>query len=364
MTKNIAKKILCALLSIGFIFCFSCTEKTDNHVLCGYNSDGKHMKETCMTEGMYSFYISQKKSEFLPVLVLNYKDFSGDYDELWGLTAPDGKTFEEHFSDIILDDAKKIVAANVILYENFLPQDEYLDYMSSSVENYAIEKYSSVMNFEKYLSAFGASYDDYEKLYLLTWNKETLKESLFGDNVGIMQIPNEQIKKYYTDNYYTVEHIFITTAYQEKIDGTRAPISEAEEARRKETANEIFALVKGGASLSEIEKAYPNDYVVVYPNSSAMDSTAETANAPELGEALKQMEIGEVRSVNSTYGVHILKRIETIPENYNKNENIVETIRTKLEEEYFEELLTTYAEEIAVNEELTALHTIAAAPLP
>ena len=73
---------------------------------------------------------------------------------------------------------------------------------------------------------------------------------------------------------------------------------------------------------------------------------------------------GEVRSVNSTYGVHILKRIETIPENYNKSENIVETIRTKLEEEYFEELLTTYAEEIAVNEELTVLHTIAAAPLP
>ncbi len=364
MIKNLTKTLLCALLCASSLLCFSCAEKTENHALCGYDSEGKHMPETCMTEGMYSFFLSQKKSEYLPVLVLNYSDFSGEYDELWGLTAPDGKTYEEHFTDIIIDDAKKIVAANVILYENFVSQDAYLDYMTATVENYAIEKYGSVMGFESYLSAYGTSYDDYEKLYLMTWNKDALKEALFGDGVGVAQIPDSSIKQYYAENYYTVEHIFITTAYQEKIDGTRAPISEAETARRKQTAGEIFELVKGGASLSEIEKAYPNDYVVVYPNASAMDSTGETTNAPELGEALKQMEIGEVRSVDSTYGVHIIKRIETDPENYNTNKTAVETIRTKLEDASFEEYLNIYAEKVEINPDLVSLHTIAAAPMP
>ena len=362
--SSFTKRTLCALLSAGMLFAASCTEKTEDHALCGYDTNGKHMKEACMTEGMYSFFLSQKKSEFLPVLVLNYKDFSGEYDELWGLTAPDGKTYEEHFSQLALEDAKKIVAANMVLYENFVPQQAYIDLISSTVENHAIEKYGSVMSFEQYLETFGTTYEDYEKLYLLTWNKETLKESLFGDEVGVMQIPDASIKKYYADIYYTVEHIFITTAYQEKIDGTRAPISEAESARRKATATEIFELVKSGASLSEVAERYPNDYVVVYPNSSAMDSTGETTNAPELGEALKQMQIGDVRSVESAFGVHILKRIETNPENYNKSANVVETIRTKLEEESFEEILATYSQKVTVDDDMVSLHTLAASPMP
>ncbi len=364
MIKKLAKSIVCALLCASSLLCFSCSEKAEDHAICAYDSNGKHLPEACMTEGMYSFFLSQKKSEYLPVLVMNYSDFSGEYDELWGLTAPDGRTFEEHFSEIIIDDAKKIVAANAILYENFVSQDAYLDYMTKTVENYAIEKYGSVMGFESYLSAYGTSYDDYEKLYLMTWNKDALKEALFGDDVGVIQIPDASIKKYYADNYFTVEHIFITTAYQEKIDGTRAPISEAETARRKQTATEIFELVKSGASFAEIEKAYPNDYVVVYPNASAMDSTGETTNAPELGDALKQMEIGDVRSVESSYGVHVIKRIETDPENYNKNQTTVEAIRSKLEEASFEELLNEGAKTAKVNQDLVSLHTIAAALMP
>ena len=364
MIKKLAKCILCALLCASSLLCFSCTEKTEDHAICAYDSNGKHLPEACMTEGMYSFFLSQKKSEYLPVLVMNYSDFSGEYDELWGLTAPDGRTYEEHFSEMIVEDAKKIVAANAILYENFISQDAYLDYMTKTVENYAIETYGSVMGFESYLSAYGTSYDDYEKLYLMTWNKEALKESLFGDDVGVMQIPDVSVQKYYADNYYTVEHIFITTAYQEKIDGTRAPISEAETARRKQTAAEIFELVKNGTSFAEIEKAYPNDYVVVYPDASAMDSTGETTNAPELGNALKQMEIGEVRSVESSYGVHVIKRIETDPENYNKNQTTVDTIRSKLEEASFEELLNEGAKTTKVNQDLVSLHTIAAALMP
>lgn len=364
MIKNIIKKVLCALICISVAATASCTKKAENHALCGYDTKDKHFDVSCMTEGMYSFFLSQKKSEILPVLVLNYSDFSGEYDELWGLTAPDGKTYEEHFSESILEDAKKIVAANIILYENFEPQQAYLDYITQTVENYAIETYGSVMSFEKYLSTFGATYDDYEKLYLLTWNKESLQEALFGKEAGAMQIPDSSIKQYYAEKYYTVEHIFITTAYQEKIDGTRAPISEAETARRTAVAEEIFEAVKAGASLTDIGNQFTNDYVVVYPNSSAMDSTGETSSAPELGEALKQMEIGEVRSVKSSHGVHIIKRIETNPENYNKSANVVEAIRTKLAEAAFEDLLTGYAQKVVVNEDIVSLHTIASAPMP
>ena len=364
MIKNLTKKILCAVFCLSLLAGASCTKKAENHAICGHDSKDKHYDVSCMTEGMYSFYLSQKKSEYLPVLVLNYSDFSGEYDELWGLTAPDGKTYEQHFSDIILEDAKKIVAANIILYENFTPQQTYLDYIEKTVEDYAIEEYGSVMTFEKYLATFGATYDDYEKLYLLTWNKESLKEALFGAEVGAMQIPEGSIKQYYADNYYTVEHIFITTAYQEKIDGTRAPISEAEAERRKATADNIYEQVKAGATLTDIAENYTYDYVVVYPNTSAMDSTAQTSTAPELGEALKAMEIGEVRAVNSSYGVHVIKRVPTDPANYNKSANIVETIRSKLADTAFEQLLEEYAKKVTINEDIVALHTIAAAPMP
>ena len=364
MIKNLTKKLFCSLLCLSLLAGASCTKKDEDHALCGHDSDGKHFDVSCMTEGMYSFFLSQKKSEFLPVLVLNYSDFSGEYDELWGLTAPDGKTYEEHFSDLTIEDAKRIIAANIVLYENFTPQDAYLDYITETVENYAIEQYGSVMSFEKYLESFGTTYDEYEKLYIMTWNKDALKEALFGKDAGAMQIPNESIKQYYAENYYTVEHIFITTAYQEKIDGTRAPISDAEKERRTAVATEIYEAVKNGASLTDIEGLYNQDYVVVYPNTSSTDSTGETTNAPELGQALKEMEIGEVRAVNSSYGVHIIKRVPTVAEDYNKSANTVEAIRTKLADSAFEQILDEFAKKVTVNEDLVSLHTLAAAPMP
>ena len=76
------------------------------------------------------------------------------------------------------------------------------------------------------------------------------------------------------------------------------------------------------------------------------------------------MQIGDVRSVESAFGVHILKRIETNPENYNKSANVVETIRTKLEEESFEEILATYSQKVTVDDDMVSLHTLAASPMP
>jgi len=68
----------------------------------------------------------------------------------------------------------------------------------------------------------------------------------------------------------------------------------------------------GFEALMNSEETYPNGYYM----------TRETNyDSPEVVEALFEMEIGEVRTVRSDYGIHIIMRYELEDDGYNKNEN-------------------------------------------
>ena len=352
--------------------CLSCAGKED-FILWGTDENGKQISDSGMTAGMFSYFLSQHKGEYFAVLSFNDSSITSDTPEIWQKTAPDGSTYEEKFFEDTLNEAKNLVTANTILYsmpsaddpdkKYSLPED-YLDYIDSLIQQNAINSYGSVMDFESYLLNFGTTLEDYTKLYIMTANIDLLKEALFNDETGSMKISDEDKKQYYADNYYSVKHIFINSSYDEKIDGTRAPVSSAEASNRKKTADEIYNYIKSGNSFESASENFKQSYVTVYEGISSMDINSETANAPELGEALKQMQIGEVKEVESDYGIHVIQRVETDPETYNSNESVLSSINSTLINERYEELIQKYSDLVKTDETAIGEYSIASAVLP
>ena len=357
------------LLSGLLLFC-SCSSAKESYALYGQYPNGKI--RAYMTEGMFRYFLSQQKASYLQVISYNDETVTGDSEEIWQRISPQGKTYEETFFDETIKDATELVAANYLLYsfsstsdpnkEYTLPED-YLDYVDSLIAENAVQKYGSLSAFEDYLLNFGATLRDYTELYIMTANVDLLKDALFSDG-GMAQITDEQIKNYYTEHYYSVRHIFVNTSYDEKIDGTRAPLSNAEETKREETAEKIYSFIAAGGSFEEAAETFTESYVTAYPNVNQTDISAKTANAPELGEALKEMEIGEVRSVRSAYGIHIIKRVATDPENYNQDATTVQNITAALKNERYPEIIAVYTPKIVVNEDIVGKYSMASAQLP
>lgn len=387
MKKNfsVIKKALCLILCA--VFCIPAftgckKERTSNpdYALYGKDAEGKVMTNALMSEGMFSLFVSQQKQTYMMVLASNYGYGANDnLDDLWDIKASDGKTYNEHFNQEIIKDAKELVAANVMLYEKFIPQPElhqlldaivianfsntdanvnsfgdYLEFIDSVATQNAVTNYGSMINFEKYLEQFGATYEDYVRLETMKMNKDLIR--------AIIDFDEADKKQYYADNYYTVEHILINTTAKSKIDGTSAPITEEEKAQREAIANEILEKVKNGASLSQIESEYNFDYIIVYHTPAAMNSNGESAAAPELGNALKQLEVGQSASVATASELHIIRRIETDPEKYNSDPAILNQIKEILVDKAVNEYFDSYSGRVVVNDEVVARHPLNSSP--
>lgn len=366
-----AKAAICAILVLSMLFCSGCAGKTKDLALYGTGPDGKVLSH--MTPGMFSYFLSQQKSTYFTVLSFNDSSITSDSPEIWSRPAPDGGTYGEKFFEDVLNEAKTLVTANTMLYslpsadekkDHYELPEDYLDYVDSLIVQNAIDKYGSVMAFEDYLLNFGTTLEDYTNLYIMTANVDLLKEALFADGTGAYQISDEEKKQYYSNNYYSVRHIFVNTAYDEKMDGTRAPLSPAESAKRTEKATEIYNFILGGGTFEQAAEQFTESYVAVYKGEASMDINSSTTNAPELGDALKKMSVGEVRTVNSNYGIHIIQRTKTDPEAYDDNESVLKAIRNAIVNKLYPEIVAANEDVVTVNEDVVGNYSLATAVLP
>ena len=375
-TKKLFKRFLCCSLAVCSLVLFASCADTEDYkdygsdmktkVFYGVDNDAKLVDGTVMTPGMFSFFLSEQKKTFLMTLMYNDNTISGDSEEIWQRIAPDGKTYEEKFFNEVVKSAKELVAANTLLYmmpsaespdkTYTLPRD-YVEYVKSLVLKNAAEKYGSVMDFEVYLANFSATIEDYTALYLMTANIDLLKEAIFS-SAGDSFFTEAELKDYYANNYYCANHIYVNTATDTKIDGTLSPLSPAETEKRENLAKEIELFIKMGGTVEEAMEIYTEEYVQVYETVAEMDINNSTANAPELGETLKKLTVGETACAKSAYGVHIIKRVETVPENFSKNERTLSAIKSALTTTTYIKLLEEQTARVVADEKLLSSFSI------
>ncbi len=311
---------------------------------------------------------------------------SARMDSFWEtLMDTDGKTYDDFYTDQILDNVKTYAAALHLFRERGLElPDETIDAIDAELQEIIDNEWDgSKTEFNAKLAEYGANYDVLREAKIIEAKIEYLRDDLFGSDGS--KIGADLKEEYYQANYRRFKHLFFYTyrfvtetdeegnekvvtgsdGYPKTEDMTeqeiRLVIDRANEALAKAVVEEKDGKKYGDAGLFDALLAEKNDegkYVYsedkgmqLYPNGIYL--TEDSAyDSPEVVEALFDMDVGEIRLIRSDNGFHVLMRYENDEGAYadESNEDSFATFISNLEDVLLIDYLRKYKELVEVDE--------------
>lgn len=351
--------VLLLLLAICMPMLFSCAKGLGTPVMT--------LGKTEVTENMLEFWLTRYKAYF----VQYYMD-GNDSAEFWNEKATGtDKTWNETFTEFIVDNAKTYTAA-LYLFDDLglvLPESrieavdkEIADLLYGQADN-------NENQFNQILSTYGVNMDILREIYIIEEKVAFLQDYLYGDD-GVEKLSSNAKDEYYKDNYVRFQHIFRYTGSrpvtEKNEDGgydfvygndgyvKYEEMTKEQDEKERNTMKALFEDLKAGSlDFDEILDIYNQDIAnEEYPNGYYITQTSTYVQ--EVIDAVFDMEVDEIRYVESDYGVHIIKRLSLIKGDYAKEENVdfFTDFEDNLITKTFNEKLEPYKKQIEVNEEL------------
>lgn len=352
--KTICSLLASAMLTLALASCSSTKD------VISYTDDNGKVTAS-MNENMFSYHLSDSKTFYLYGL-----GATGDSAELWNMKATEeGKTVGDMALESVKTSAKKMVAS-AHMFE--LLKDGDTEGGMAVVETEIEKKVDSVVEqltrslgskgeLESYLSQFGVDIKNLRAYYTLYYKSEAIKASFTATE--------DEKKAYFADNYSIVKHILINTTFKVKDDGSRVSQTEEERAAQLARAEALSARLSAGEDFDELwalpeyqdadaagAAMYPEGYFVC----------ENSKFTPEFEAAALDMKDGEIRTVNSTYGIHIMKKYPMDSEKYNLYSDVDAALSSAVASASYEKAVAPYAERVTVDEELLSAYSMASAP--
>lgn len=321
-----------------------------------------------ITGNMYQYWLSRYKALYL----YSYAGGS-DSDSFWETKLSDTVTAKDLFTNITDENIKKNLICMYLFdeYSLTLPEESKKE-IKDKVEQ-LVEDMGGKKEFNSYAADFGVNAKQLEEIYLIEEKIEYLRDYLYGAN-GAEKVTIEQKNKYYEDNYSRIRHIFFSTStqyvydengnYTYDADGNKVTVTPTDEEinKKKVTATAVHARIEAGEDFEKMLEEYTEDEASkTYKNGYYLTSTADYID--EVVEAAFDMEIGEVRLVNSKYGVHIVKRYALDDKGYENEENkdFFGDFDDLVISEVFQNKLAGYLNDVKVNVEEKEKYSIVTA---
>ena len=152
------------------------------------------------------------------------------------------------------------------------------------------------------IAQFGFSDQTYQNFMYISQCYQALNDYYFGEN-GVNTPSDEDIQKYYEDNYITAKHILITT-----VDPASGETKRTDEEAKKE-AQSILARINAGEDFDTLMNQYSEDTGLSNnPNGYTFTEGQMVTEFYDGAKALAEDEVSEL--VKSSYGYHIIKRVK------------------------------------------------------
>lgn len=321
---------------------------------------------------VFSYWMSKYKAMYL------YSMFGTTTDNVqywtYEMAQGTGVTVGDYFGSMAVSN----IGSNAVMLKLFADYGLSLSpEEQNSIDNAItsmISKSGSKSALNSALSPFGVNADILKQIYVMEAKINAVKNYLYGEN-GTEAATADELNKYFNENYYRCKHILIRTdvKYERGADGL--PIVDQETQTYKTlplTADEIEeqrALAKD----LELRVASGEDYdalVIQYSEDTGMQryddgyyvTSATTFLPAEIISEVMKMKVGEVKTVNTSFGISIVKRYDLIDGAYNtdpyKSEqigdlaSIVNTVK-------LQELISSYANLIEFNDTVIKDYPIA-----
>ena len=191
------KKILCCVTVIAMLICplASCAGK------------GKPLMKLDKTEfsvNLFELYLSRMKGMLCSSDYLGETGKDENFWETW-IDVANRKTYNTHYTDLVLDNAKSSLAVMAAFDELELKlPDSYIEEIDAELEDLVQnEANGSKTAFNATLAEYGANYDILREAYIIEAKIAYLLGKI-GSKVG-----KTLIDEYYTDNYARFKQVFL-----------------------------------------------------------------------------------------------------------------------------------------------------------
>lgn len=152
------------------------------------------------------------------------------------------------------------------------------------------------------IAQFGFSDQSYQNFMYISQCYQALNDYYFGEN-GVNTPSDEDIQKYYEDNYITAKHILIST-----VDPASGETKRTDEEAKKE-AQSILDRINAGEDFDTLMNQYSEDTGLSNnPNGYTFTEGQMVTEFYDGAKALAEDEVSEL--VKSSYGYHIIKRVK------------------------------------------------------
>lgn len=152
------------------------------------------------------------------------------------------------------------------------------------------------------IAQFGFSDQSYQNFMYISQCYQALNDYYFGEN-GVNAPSDEDIQKYYEDNYITAKHILIAT-----VDPASGETKRTDEEAKKE-AQSILDRINAGEDFDTLMNQYSEDTGLSNnPNGYTFTEGQMVTEFYDGAKALAEDEVSEL--VKSSYGYHIIKRVK------------------------------------------------------
>lgn len=319
MMQKMSKISICLLLAATALL----------SLFAGCSSEGSdkamEYEGYAVTEGMYRYWMKAWKDDY----VTNYTDVE-DTEAFWSAENPAGGTNEDYITNVINTRIRYYLIAQSLFDEYKLTlSDEAKEQIQSDIDA-QIEYYGSRSDFSEYLKeTYGMDIGTLEKVYTFEERYTELYNYLYSTS-GKLTASADELDEYYHSYYARVKYVMFlkATRYVYDEDGKRVTdssgfyateaLSEEEQAKVTQTANEVFNAVKGGASIDDYYKQHMAEFQEVdsYPNGFYITADEYTLHTAAVTEAALDMEVGDVRLVENETCYFVVQKFDLIDKAY------------------------------------------------
>ncbi len=334
-------RLIALLLVVIMLFAFTaCSEESasggaDGEVLLSYG-------EYTLSEKDYMYILGMFKSQMIEYYKAYFAQYGVTYDEsdILELKMDDETTLAKYIEDVSLEFAQQMLVFEKLCGEANLSitNQTDIDEINGFLEDLEYS-YGGEDLFEIELARIGISRYSIERYLKSEFYYSLIRDYRYGDN-GIAKIPAEKVHKEFLENYlhydgalfayvdynngsaysfeysdeealafFETEFVKVRHILYKTVDSSNKKLSDEKIAEKKAKAEAALAAVKSGEKKLDDLKSETEDsgyeYTFTYDQ---MVDNFETASF--------EMEVGEVRLVETEYGFHIIEKLEKTNEDF------------------------------------------------
>ncbi|MBR0327659.1 MAG: peptidylprolyl isomerase [Clostridia bacterium] len=326
---------------------------------CGKGAAVMTYKDYTVDVNYYTFWLSRFKANFITYYI-DVEDTDEYYDSV---LTEDGRTANEIMTQISDDAVKNYLVSEYLcdVYGLKLPSsvlDSIDDEINTLIKDFADGSKSA---FNTLLAEYGINRKMLRDIYIIE-TKAGLFYEFYAENYIKPELDTEAYESFCRTDYAKADFIYVTTEFGYNTDENgnfiyddagsyQIKYTEAERNAQLAKVAEIESKLNG-ENFNTMRDEYNEDPAKdVYPNGYYF--YADMPYDTTVLNAVLSMTPGEIKRVDTSYGVYFVRRLSTEKDAYSKEENsdFFEDFETRLIDSIFNEMMDEELSKVVINEE-------------